>query len=647
MNNKIEVLGVKFDNVNMAEAIQKCEEMLDYSTKGNLIVTPNPEIVMKAKDDPEYLEIINNASLVIPDGIGIIKGAEMLNTPLKERVAGYDLICNLLEKYSDGSKSFFFWGGKPGIAELAEKKMLEKYPNINILGSEDGYFDDKKKAKIIQRLKELKPDILLVGVGFPKQEMLINELLDEDIFKIAIGCGGSLDVLSGTVKRAPKLFIKAHLEWAWRLLKEPTRIGRMMVLPKFMKEVKKEAKAKHVYKPKHIPGFEKSILEFFSNNMIVFAFILISILAIALRVSVIEHEAWDYHQFLQPWTEQIIKDGGFASLGDYPGDYTPPYIIILTALTYLPVSSLISIKAVSFFFDFLLAIACGKLVHHVVKHNKPFFFVLTYGVVLILPLVFLNSAFWGQCDNIYTTFVILSLLYMLKEKYFRSFLFLGIAFAFKLQFIFILPLYVILYFKKKDFSILYFLLLPITLIVLSLPSLMQGMTLENLFSIYVNQANEYSGYLTLNFPSIYSIIHGEASLFVTFGIILTISVCGLMMFYCAYNKSKLTDEIILNLGLWSIMMTTFLLPCMHERYLFMGEVLSVVIFIAYKKNIFVPLALQIISLIDYSNYLFGSVIENSLPILTIIYAIVIVIHGKKITEMMNAGNNNKLIKSKS
>lgn len=241
---KVEVLGVYFDNVNMDEAITRCEEMLN-GDKANLIVTPNPEIVMKAREDEEFKMIINEkASLVIPDGIGIIKGAQILNTPLKERVAGYDLICNLLEKYKDGSKSFYFWGSKPGIAEIAKEKCIEKYPNINILGVDDGYFDEEKKKSIISKLTDLKPDILLVGTGFPKQEKLINEMLDKNIFKIAIGCGGSIDVLSGTVKRAPKLFIKMHMEWSWRLIKEPTRIGRMMVLPKFLQEVKKEAKNK-------------------------------------------------------------------------------------------------------------------------------------------------------------------------------------------------------------------------------------------------------------------------------------------------------------------------------------------------------------------------------------------------------------------
>lgn len=238
---KIDVLGVKFDNVNMEEAINCCKEFIS-SDSSHLIVTPNPEIVMTAKDNEEFKSIINTASLVIPDGIGVVKGASILGTPLKERVAGFDLISNLLELYKDGNHTFYFLGSKPGIADLAKQKMEEKYPNIKIIGTDDGYFDENKKQEIIKKIRNLKPDILLVGTGAPRQEKLINELLKENIFKIGIGCGGSIDVLSGTVKRAPKLFIKLHMEWAWRLIKQPSRIGRMMVLPRFLKEVKQVAK---------------------------------------------------------------------------------------------------------------------------------------------------------------------------------------------------------------------------------------------------------------------------------------------------------------------------------------------------------------------------------------------------------------------
>lgn len=239
---KIDVLGVKFNNVSMDEAIKVCETFLD-SNQGNLIVTPNPEIVMKAKDDEEFKNIINTAELVIPDGIGIIKAGNILGTPLKERVAGYDLICNLLEKYKDGSKTFYFWGSKPGFAEEAKINMEQKYPNIKIIGTHTGYFTDEEEKDIIDEIRNYKPDILLVGAGFPKQEKIIHKYKQEGFFKIGIGCGGSIDVLAGRVKRAPKLFIKLHLEWFYRLLKQPTRFKRMLVLPKFIKEVKNSVKS--------------------------------------------------------------------------------------------------------------------------------------------------------------------------------------------------------------------------------------------------------------------------------------------------------------------------------------------------------------------------------------------------------------------
>lgn len=241
--NKVNILGVNFDNVNMQEAVDICKSFLATDT-GHLVVTPNPEIVMKAKDNIEFKNIINNAALVIPDGIGIIKAGNILGTPLKERVAGYDLICNLFEEGKDGSISFYFWGSKPGIAEKAKQKIKEKYPNLNVVGTHNGYFNDDEEKEIVKEIAELKPDVLLVGLGMQKQEMIINKYLNSHMFKIGIGCGGSIDVISGEVKRAPKIFIKMHLEWFYRLLKEPTRLKRMMILPEFIKEVKKVRKVK-------------------------------------------------------------------------------------------------------------------------------------------------------------------------------------------------------------------------------------------------------------------------------------------------------------------------------------------------------------------------------------------------------------------
>lgn len=233
---KIDILGVKFDNINMNDAVEKCIEYLGTNTS-HTIYTPNPEIVMKALENNEFMNILNNASLLVPDGIGIIKAGKILKTPLKERVAGYDLVVNLIEFSKNGNYSFYFWGGKEGVAQKAKENIEKKYPDINILGAESGYFDNSKEAEIISNLKEIKPDILLLGLGAPKQEKILNKYKEDGIYKIGIGCGGTIDGLAGVVKRAPKLFIKLHLEWFYRIIKNPSRWKRALVLPKFVLKV--------------------------------------------------------------------------------------------------------------------------------------------------------------------------------------------------------------------------------------------------------------------------------------------------------------------------------------------------------------------------------------------------------------------------
>lgn len=229
--NKINILGVEFDNLNMEEAINKCNEFLQ-SDKLNYIVTPNPEIVMEAKKDEEFKTILNKADLSIPDGIGIVIASKILKKPLGERVAGFDLICNLFNN-NQKEKNVYLLGSKPGICEMAKEKIEEKY-NVKVVGLHDGYFKEDEESKIIEDINNSGANILLVGMGMKKQEKLIYKYKDNLNIKIAIGCGGSIDVFSGAVKRAPKFFQKCGLEWLYRIIKQPTRIKRMMVLPKFL-----------------------------------------------------------------------------------------------------------------------------------------------------------------------------------------------------------------------------------------------------------------------------------------------------------------------------------------------------------------------------------------------------------------------------
>ncbi len=229
---KSSILGVMFDNYGNAETLEILKGYLKED-KNHIIITANPEMVMAAKNDSEFNTIMNDADLVLPDGIGIVIASRLLKKGINERVPGCDTVQALFEKTS---ATVYLLGGKPGVCELAKENIESKYKNIKVIGLNDGYFDNEKEILITEEIKRLKPDILLVGLGFPKQEKWIYKNKDLPV-KISIGVGGTLDVLAGVVKRAPICFQKLGLEWFYRLIKQPSRIGRMSILPIFMLNV--------------------------------------------------------------------------------------------------------------------------------------------------------------------------------------------------------------------------------------------------------------------------------------------------------------------------------------------------------------------------------------------------------------------------
>lgn len=242
----VNIFGVKIFNIDFQEAINIVNRFLKED-RNHSIITPNTEIVMAAKDDEELRNIINEADLVIPDGIGLIYGSKMRGHPLKERVTGYDVSMELLKILDECGGSLYMLGGKPGVTDKAEEKIKKDYENINIVGHHHGYFKgihrgmkgNLEELEIIEEINSLKPDIIFLGLGFPKQEMFINEYKDKLHSKIIIGNGGVMDILAGNMKRAPEIFIKLHLEWFYRLLKEPSRIKRQVAIPKFIFEILK------------------------------------------------------------------------------------------------------------------------------------------------------------------------------------------------------------------------------------------------------------------------------------------------------------------------------------------------------------------------------------------------------------------------
>lgn len=235
------ILNVPFDAVTMSEAVNK---VMGFLLDGgqHIVCTPNPEIVMEAQHDRELMEILKASDLVVPDGIGVVWASKYSEIKLKERVAGYDLTQAVFHKMKDTKETVYFFGGAPGVAAAAAKKMMKQHEGLKIAGTHNGYFNEKEEKKIIDDIKSHSPSILLVGLGAPKQEKWIYDNLRFTGAKVCIGVGGSFDAMAGTVKRAPKLFQKLNLEWFYRLVTQPTRLKRMLRLPKFVLAVFKQKK---------------------------------------------------------------------------------------------------------------------------------------------------------------------------------------------------------------------------------------------------------------------------------------------------------------------------------------------------------------------------------------------------------------------
>ena len=228
---RTEILGVEFDDLNMDEAVSKALELMEQR-RSAYVVTPNPEIVWMCRDNAALKEAVAAADLVVPDGIGVIYGAKILGTPLKERVPGIDLGTKLFGAMPERGKSLYLLGAKPGIAEKAAETISRQFPGIKICGTADGYFKDD--GPVIEKINAVAPDLLLVCLGAPKQETWMHNNASKLNVGLMMGLGGVLDVFAGTVQRALESWQKLGLEWLYRLIKQPSRIKRMIKLPIFL-----------------------------------------------------------------------------------------------------------------------------------------------------------------------------------------------------------------------------------------------------------------------------------------------------------------------------------------------------------------------------------------------------------------------------
>lgn len=237
--SRTDVLGVGFDDLTMEEAVEAALGFMN--TRGaHYACTPNPEIVMAAKKDVALRSALGQADLVLADGVGVTKAAAMLKTPLKARVPGIDFATAVIARLAERGGSVYLFGARPGVAEAAAARLAEAYPGLSIAGTSDGYFTDD--GPIIEKINASSPDFLMVCLGSPKQERWMSENAGRLSCGLMAGLGGSLDVLAGNVQRAPEAWRKLGLEWLYRVIKEPKRLGRVARLPLFVLEAAAEGR---------------------------------------------------------------------------------------------------------------------------------------------------------------------------------------------------------------------------------------------------------------------------------------------------------------------------------------------------------------------------------------------------------------------
>jgi N-acetylglucosaminyldiphosphoundecaprenol N-acetyl-beta-D-mannosaminyltransferase len=239
MENKyVQILDLNFIGEDKSTILDLIAKRVNNKEK-TFVITANAEIAIYARENKDYLELTKYANYIVPDGIGVVKGAKILNKHIPERVPGIELMMDMLEYANDNDKKVYFYGAKQETLEKMVKVLKVKYSNLNIIGYYHGYHDDSDD-KVMNEVIKLQPDYVFVAKGCPLQDEWITKVMKYANKGVFMGVGGSFDVISGNVKRAPKVWQKLNLEWLYRVLSNPQRIGRYVALPKFIIEVMKD-----------------------------------------------------------------------------------------------------------------------------------------------------------------------------------------------------------------------------------------------------------------------------------------------------------------------------------------------------------------------------------------------------------------------
>lgn len=234
--SRVTILGIPVDRLTMDETVARVESFI-ASGAPHMVVTADSSGIVEAGRDQEFFEIMQTADLVTADSVGVVWAAKRKGMPLPERVSGVDLFARLCQGSAEKGYKLFLLGAAPGVAEIAAERCRLRFPGCRIVGTRHGFFPADSDELVAREIAATKPDVLFVAMGMPRQEKFIRRTQEIIRAPVAIGVGGTLDVFSGNVKRAPKLIQKLRLEWLWRTLQNPKKISKARNLPIFVRRV--------------------------------------------------------------------------------------------------------------------------------------------------------------------------------------------------------------------------------------------------------------------------------------------------------------------------------------------------------------------------------------------------------------------------
>ncbi len=359
---------------------------------------------------------------------------------------------------------------------------------------------------------------------------------------------------------------------------------------------------------KQVVYLDTKLKELLQKNFDKICIILLLLLSVGIRFFLFDFISIDAREYLLPWYDEIVQKGRINALGDQIGNYNMTYQLLIVLLSYIPIKPLYAYKILSCVFDYVLGYTVGIVVYRLT--GSRFKRLISFFLVIFSPIVIINSACWGQCDSIYVSFCILTLLSIIDNKEYMPFIYYGLAMAFKLQAIFLLPFMLIIWWRSHKYTVAHYFIIPITMVVVCLPNVIIGhRNIKEIVGIYMEQTGKYKR-IAMNYPSFWNILVAQAeddlfNFLKKVAVIFTIFVLIMIVIYVEKKHIALDAENMLYLAMITVYSCVLFLPAMHERYSFMYEIIALILVMYNFDDIKVVVPMYIITMLNYSNFLFA------------------------------------------